>query len=95
MGLPFSFLPMMMRPSQRPSARLLTLPSPLALRFAIWTHLPFCFVNTTLYHRRPEYPAKDPHDTEIYQFPFSFLIVLIFIVGSSRKSFLFVLRTNS
>ena len=67
MGLPFSFLPMMMRPSQRPSARLLTLPSPLALRFAIWTHLPFCFGNMTLYHRTPEYPAKDLQDTESYQ----------------------------
>ena len=44
------------------------------------------FGNTTLYHPTPEYPAKDPQDTESYQFTFSlfpFLIVSISIVGSS------------
>jgi hypothetical protein len=74
------------------------LPSPFARFLAIWRHLPFSFGNTTLYHGTPEYPAKDPQDTESYQFPFSdfsFLTCPTYIMGSSRKSFLFVWRTNS
>ena len=42
--------------------------------------------NMTLYHRTPECPAKDPQDTESYQFPtsvFPFLILSISIMGSS------------
>ena len=62
MGSPFFLCPMTIRPSQRPSSRLRTMPSPDGLRFAIW-------VTSLLQHKQvPHFPSNNPYP-EATKFP--------------------------